>query len=142
MRRCTSDTAVRDRRSSCCTDTPRTGATRHRVAPRLVGAGSTVISPDLRGYGRSTSPAPTADHSAHSERAVAGEPLEHADGRVLGVLVVRGGPESNGRGGVKKARAAPMARVAQSTVTAPVPITVWRAASSGVDTVTWLLVPG
>jgi hypothetical protein len=35
-----------------------------------------------------------------------------------------------------------MARVAQCTVTAPVPLTVWRAASSGVDTVTWLLVPG
>jgi haloacetate dehalogenase len=30
-----------------------------------------VICPDLRGYGRSTSPAPTADHSAHSKRAVA-----------------------------------------------------------------------
>jgi haloacetate dehalogenase len=50
---------------------PRTGATWHRVAPRLVEAGFTVICPDLRGYGRSTSPAPTADHSAHSKRAVA-----------------------------------------------------------------------
>jgi haloacetate dehalogenase len=50
---------------------PRTGATWHRVAPQLVEAGCTVICPDLRGYGRSTSPAPTADHSAHSKRAVA-----------------------------------------------------------------------
>jgi haloacetate dehalogenase len=50
---------------------PRTGATWHRAAPRLVEAGFTVICPDLRGYGRSTSPAPTADHSAHSKRAVA-----------------------------------------------------------------------
>jgi haloacetate dehalogenase len=49
---------------------PRTGATWHRVAPQLVEAGFTVC-PDLRGYGRSTSPAPTADHSAHSKRAVA-----------------------------------------------------------------------
>jgi len=52
---------------------PRTGATWHRVAPRLVDAGFTVVCPDLRGYGRSTSPAPTADHSAHSKRAVAGD---------------------------------------------------------------------
>jgi haloacetate dehalogenase len=51
---------------------PRTGATWHRVAPQLVDAGFTVVCPDLRGYGRSTSPAPTADHSAHSKRAVAG----------------------------------------------------------------------
>ncbi|WP_414719516.1 alpha/beta fold hydrolase [Streptomyces sp.] len=37
---------------------PRTSATWHRVAPRLVEAGRTVVCPDLRGYGRSsTSPA-------------------------------------------------------------------------------------
>ena len=52
---------------------PRTGATWHRVAPQLVSAGFTVICPDLRGYGRSTGQAPTADHSAHSKRAVAGD---------------------------------------------------------------------
>ena len=52
---------------------PRTGATWHRVAPKLVEAGFTVICPDLRGYGRSTSPAPSADHSAHSKRAVAAD---------------------------------------------------------------------
>jgi len=52
---------------------PRTGATWHRVASQLVKAGFTVICPDLRGYGRSTSPTPTADHSAHSKRAVAAD---------------------------------------------------------------------
>jgi haloacetate dehalogenase len=50
---------------------PRTSATWHRVAPRLVARGFTVVCPDLRGYGRSRGPAPTADHSAHSKRAVA-----------------------------------------------------------------------
>jgi haloacetate dehalogenase len=50
---------------------PRTSATWHRVAPRLVAQGFTVVCPDLRGYGRSRGPAPAADHSAHSKRAVA-----------------------------------------------------------------------
>jgi haloacetate dehalogenase len=52
---------------------PRTSATWHRVAPRLVDRGFTVVCPDLRGYGRSTGPAPRPDHSAHSKRAVAGD---------------------------------------------------------------------
>lgn len=52
---------------------PRTSATWHRVAPLLVARGFTVVCPDLRGYGRSRGPAPTADHSAHSKRAVAGD---------------------------------------------------------------------
>lgn len=50
---------------------PRTSATWHRVAPRLVDAGFCVVCPDLRGYGRSRGPRPSADHSAHSKRAVA-----------------------------------------------------------------------
>jgi len=50
---------------------PRTSATWHLVAPRLVSAGYSVICADLRGYGRSLGPAPTPDHSAHSKRAVA-----------------------------------------------------------------------
>jgi haloacetate dehalogenase len=50
---------------------PRTSATWHAVAPRLVRQGFTVICPDLRGYGRSRGPVPTADHTAHSKRAVA-----------------------------------------------------------------------
>ncbi|WP_036963553.1 alpha/beta fold hydrolase, partial [Promicromonospora kroppenstedtii] len=52
---------------------PRTSATWHRVAPRLVDAGFRVVCPDLRGYGRSRGPAPSADHEAHSKRAVAGD---------------------------------------------------------------------
>lgn len=50
---------------------PRTGATWHKVAPRLVAAGYSVICPDLRGYGRSRGPEPTEDHSAYSKRATA-----------------------------------------------------------------------
>ncbi|MFD7026058.1 alpha/beta fold hydrolase [Promicromonospora sukumoe] len=50
---------------------PRTSATWHRVAPRLVDAGFTVACPDLRGYGRSRGPEPEPDHAPHSKRAVA-----------------------------------------------------------------------
>lgn len=52
---------------------PRTSATWHRVAPRLVAAGYTVVAPDLRGYGRSTGPASTPDHAPYSKRATAGD---------------------------------------------------------------------
>jgi haloacetate dehalogenase len=50
---------------------PRTGATWHRVAPRLVEAGFTVVCPDMRGYGRSGKAAVLPDHSQQSKRAVA-----------------------------------------------------------------------
>lgn len=52
---------------------PRTGATWHRVAPRLVDAGFTVVCPDMRGYGQSGKAAIRADHSQQSKRAVAGD---------------------------------------------------------------------
>ncbi len=52
---------------------PRTHTTWHRVAPRLVAAGHTVVCPDLRGYGRSTAPPPRPDHAQQSKRAVAGD---------------------------------------------------------------------
>lgn len=52
---------------------PRTGSTWHAVAPQLVSAGFTVVCPDLTGYGRSRGRAPSADHSAHSKRAVAAD---------------------------------------------------------------------
>jgi haloacetate dehalogenase len=52
---------------------PRTSATWHRVAPLLVDRGLHVVCPDLRGYGRSRGPEPTADHVGHSKRAVAGD---------------------------------------------------------------------
>ncbi|MER6134102.1 alpha/beta hydrolase [Streptomyces sp. NPDC001815] len=55
---------------------PRTSATWHRVAPRLVERGLTVVCPDLRGYGRSRGPAPTDDHVGHSKRAVAQDVVE------------------------------------------------------------------
>jgi haloacetate dehalogenase len=50
---------------------PRTHTTWHRVAPQLVAAGHTVVCPDLRGYGESTKPPTTADHSTYSKRAMA-----------------------------------------------------------------------
>jgi len=52
---------------------PRTGATWHRVAPQLVAAGHAVVVPDLRGYGRSSTPPTTADHAPYSKRATAGD---------------------------------------------------------------------
>jgi haloacetate dehalogenase len=61
---------------------PRTSATWHRVAPLLVRRGFTVICPDLRGYGQSLAPAPTADHTAHCKRAAAGDVVAVA--RALG----------------------------------------------------------
>ncbi len=47
---------------------PRTSATWHRVAPRLVANGFTVVCPDLPGYGRSGKPQPAADHRPHAKR--------------------------------------------------------------------------
>jgi haloacetate dehalogenase len=52
---------------------PRTHTSWHRVAPRLVAAGHTVVCPDLRGYGRSSKPPTTGDHAPYSKRAMAGD---------------------------------------------------------------------
>lgn len=49
---------------------PRTHATWHRVAP-LLATEHFVVCPDLRGYGRSSKPAATEDHSSYSKRAMA-----------------------------------------------------------------------
>jgi haloacetate dehalogenase len=49
---------------------PRTHTTWHRVAP-LLGADFTVVCPDLRGYGESSKPPTTPDHSPYSKRAMA-----------------------------------------------------------------------
>jgi haloacetate dehalogenase len=50
---------------------PRTGATWHRVAPRLTDLGFTVVCPDMRGYGASSKVPLRPDHSQQSKRAVA-----------------------------------------------------------------------
>jgi len=49
---------------------PRTHTTWYRVAPLLAAAGYTVVCPDLRGYGESTKPPTTPDHSPYSKRTV------------------------------------------------------------------------
>jgi haloacetate dehalogenase len=54
---------------------PRTSATWHRVAPRLVERGLTVVCADLPGYGRSGKPVPTGDHVPHSKRVGAARVL-------------------------------------------------------------------
>lgn len=51
---------------------PRTHATWHRVAP-LMAARHTVVCPDLRGYGASSKPPTTPDHSPYSKRAMAAD---------------------------------------------------------------------
>lgn len=49
---------------------PRTHLTWHRVAP-LLASRFTVVCPDLRGYGRSSKPAPDEAHEVYSDRAMA-----------------------------------------------------------------------
>jgi haloacetate dehalogenase len=49
---------------------PQTHVMWHKVAPRLA-RDFTVIAPDLRGYGKSSKPAPTDDHEPYSKRAMA-----------------------------------------------------------------------
>jgi len=49
---------------------PRTHATWHRVAP-ILAEQYTVVCPDLRGFGQSSRPADTPDHSGSSKRAKA-----------------------------------------------------------------------
>jgi haloacetate dehalogenase len=51
---------------------PRTHATWHRVAPILAKT-HTVVCPDLRGFGQSSKPADTVDHSGSSKRAKASD---------------------------------------------------------------------
>jgi haloacetate dehalogenase len=55
---------------------PRTHTTWWQVAPLLAAGGYRVICPDLRGYGRSSKPATTADHAPYSKRAVARDIVE------------------------------------------------------------------
>jgi haloacetate dehalogenase len=53
---------------------PRTHVTWHRVAP-LLRDEFALVCPDLRGYGRSSKPPTTADHSPYSKRAMAADCL-------------------------------------------------------------------
>ena len=54
---------------------PRTHATWAAVAP-VLSACFSVVCPDLRGYGRSSKPATTSDHSPYSKRAMARDCVE------------------------------------------------------------------
>ena len=54
---------------------PRTHTTWYRVAPLLAAAGHTVVCPDLRGYGGSSTPEPGRDHAAYSKSAMAADVL-------------------------------------------------------------------
>lgn len=60
---------------------PRTHATWHRLAP-LLAVDHTVICPDLRGYGGSTTPQSRLDHAQQSKRAMAADVVALA--RALG----------------------------------------------------------
>jgi haloacetate dehalogenase len=51
---------------------PRTHATWHKVAP-LLAKTHTVVCPDLRGFGKSSKPVDTPDHSLSSKRAKAND---------------------------------------------------------------------
>ena len=51
---------------------PRTHATWHRAAP-ILADGFTVVCPDLRGYGESSKPETTEDHTPYSKRAMAAD---------------------------------------------------------------------
>ena len=54
---------------------PQTHAMWHAVAPALAKT-HTVVCPDLRGYGGSFKPAPSADHAPYSKRAMARDLIE------------------------------------------------------------------
>lgn len=54
---------------------PQTHVTWHKIAPQLA-ENFTVIIPDLRGYGDSSKPHGSADHSTYSKRAMAKDQLE------------------------------------------------------------------
>jgi len=50
---------------------PQTRTMWHKIAPRLASSGWTVVAPDLRGYGESGSPEPSADGATHAKREMA-----------------------------------------------------------------------
>jgi haloacetate dehalogenase len=52
---------------------PRAHTTWHLVAPALARSGLTVVCPDLRGYGRSSTPDPDERHETYCDRSMAGD---------------------------------------------------------------------
>jgi haloacetate dehalogenase len=50
---------------------PQTRTMWHKVAPQLAATGRTVVAPDLRGYGQTGTPVPSADGATHSKREMA-----------------------------------------------------------------------
>lgn len=50
---------------------PRAHTTWYRVAPNLARRGLAVLCPDLRGYGRSSKPAPDEEHERYGDRTMA-----------------------------------------------------------------------
>jgi pimeloyl-ACP methyl ester carboxylesterase len=69
---CASDMAAPAFRSLLLHGHPRTHATWHRVAP-LLASDHTVVCPDLRGFGQSSKPPDTPEHSGSSKRAKAAD---------------------------------------------------------------------
>jgi haloacetate dehalogenase len=69
---------------------PRTGSTWHRVAPRLVEHGMTVVCPDMRGYGRSGKAEIRPDHSQQSKREVAADMVRLMEKLGHGTFTVAG----------------------------------------------------
>lgn len=55
---------------------PQNRLTWHKIAPRLAGAGMTVVAADLRGYGESSRPEGGERHINYSKRAMATDQVE------------------------------------------------------------------
>jgi haloacetate dehalogenase len=55
---------------------PQTHVCWHKVAPKLVKAGFTVVASDLRGYGDSDKPVSSENHETYSKRAMAADQVE------------------------------------------------------------------
>jgi len=72
---------------------PQTHAMWHKVAPALART-HTVVCPDIRGYGLSAKPPPSADHFAYSKRAMA----DDAAGLMRALGFARYGVISHDRG--------------------------------------------
>ena len=68
---------------------PQTRAAWHLVAP-ILAQDFTVVVPDLRGYGRSSGPEPSADGATHSKRAMAADAVAVMDALGIGRFAVAG----------------------------------------------------